>query len=72
MVIFRRKSDTLMSPNRLAAGADCSLPDNFIYFTGSSKNSEAEDMEGDLVLKIATLLEVCLSDIRPPKAGMQS
>ena len=42
----------------LTAGSDCGLPDNFIHFTGRSKPSELHDSDGELSLKLATLLEV--------------
>ncbi|CAL8467460.1 g6998 [Coccomyxa elongata] len=40
------------------AGSDCGLPDNFIHFTGRSKPSELHDSDGELSLKLATLMEV--------------
>ncbi|BDA42900.1 probable nuclear receptor-binding protein at C-terminar half [Coccomyxa sp. Obi] len=40
------------------AGTDCGIPDNFIHFTGRSKPSELHDSDGELSLKLATLMEV--------------
>ncbi len=42
------------------AGSDCGLPDNFIHFTGRSKPSELHESDGELNLKLATLMEVSL------------
>lgn len=42
------------------AGSDCGLPDNFIHFTGRSKPSELHDSDGELSLKLATMMEVSL------------
>ncbi|KAK9909761.1 hypothetical protein WJX75_007080 [Coccomyxa subellipsoidea] len=46
------------SAERSLARADCSIPENFIHFTGSSKPSELHDSDGELALNLTTLLEV--------------
>ncbi len=54
------------SAERSIAKADCSIPDNFIHFTGSTKPSEQHDSDGELALKLTTLLEVgptCLGEL---------
>ena len=46
------------SAERSLDRADCSIPENFIHFTGSTKPSELHDSDGALALNLTTLLEV--------------